>query len=122
MCVGSLNRSIAVSAMLLAATIIPFTPIDVPPAATACQLWAGVPGTQVAAVSCTVGTFQLTSPRSVDALPMPGSGVNTWFELSIGGRFAGRATCAGPPRTAARPACIRSRRPTARFFCITPTR
>ena len=54
--------------MLFAATIMPFAPIDVPPAATACQLCAGVPGTQVAAVSCTVGTLQLTSPRSVDAL------------------------------------------------------
>ena len=31
--------------MLFAATIMPFTPIDVPPAATACQLCAGVPGT-----------------------------------------------------------------------------
>ena len=40
----------------------------IPPAATACQLWAGVPGTHVAAVSWTVGTRQLTSPTSVDAL------------------------------------------------------
>ncbi len=58
-----------------------------PPAATACQLCAGVPGTHVAEVSCTVGTRQLTSPRSVEALPMPGSGVNTEFALSIGGRL-----------------------------------
>ena len=64
---------------------MPFAPIDMPPAATACQLCAGVPGTHVAAVNCTVGTRQLTSPRSVEALPMPASGANTALALSIGG-------------------------------------
>ena len=44
MCAGSVNRSIAVSAIVLAATIMPLAPIDMPPAATACQLCAGVPG------------------------------------------------------------------------------
>ena len=39
-----------------------------PPAATACQLWAGVPGTQVAVPNPAVGTTQLTSPTSVDPI------------------------------------------------------
>jgi len=37
--------------MVLAATIIPLMPMEVPPAAMACQVWAEVPGTQVAALS-----------------------------------------------------------------------
>ena len=48
---GSLKRSMAVSDMVFAATIMPFAPIDVPPAATACQVWAAVPGTQVVVMS-----------------------------------------------------------------------
>ena len=47
----------------------PLEPIDVPPAATACQLCGGVPGTQVAALTAAKGAFQLTSPVSADALP-----------------------------------------------------
>src|SRR4051812_6065451 len=41
--------------------------MDMPVHATACQLCDGTPGTKVAAVSCTVGTFQLMSPKSVEA-------------------------------------------------------
>ena len=40
----------------------------IPPAATACQLWAGVPGTHVAVPNPAVGTFQLTSPTSVEPI------------------------------------------------------
>src|ERR1700730_9357748 len=68
---GSVNRSIVVSAIDLAATIIPLTPIEPPAHAVACQLCAGMPGTNVALVIDTVGTFQLTSARSVDAPPPP---------------------------------------------------
>ena len=45
----------AVSAIVLLATNIPFVPISVPPEATACQLCAAVPGTHVAARKPTVG-------------------------------------------------------------------
>ena len=45
---------------------IPFSPMLMPPAATACQLCAGVPGTQVAVRNCAVGTTQLTSATSVE--------------------------------------------------------
>jgi hypothetical protein len=38
----------------------------IPPAATACHEWAGVPGTQVAVPNPEFGTTQLTSPTSVD--------------------------------------------------------
>ena len=38
----------------------------IPPAATACQLCAGVPGTQVAVRNWAVGTTQLTSATSVE--------------------------------------------------------
>src|SRR6266545_1395341 len=68
MCAGSVNRSTVVSAIDFAATIIPFTPIIPPAHAVACQLCAGTPGANVAAVIDTVGTFQLTSARSVDEL------------------------------------------------------
>ena len=53
-------------AKVLAAINIPLIPILVPPAATACQLCAGVPGTHVAVSRPTVGTVKLTSPTSVD--------------------------------------------------------
>ena len=53
-------------ASVLAATTMPFSPIDMPPAAMACHEWAGVPGTQVAVVIPTVGTTQLTSATSVE--------------------------------------------------------
>ena len=53
---GSSNNCMPVSVNAFAAIINPFDPIEVPPAATACQLWAGVPGTQVAARSPAVGT------------------------------------------------------------------
>jgi hypothetical protein len=49
----------------------------IPPAATACQLWAGVPGTQVAIWTLAVGTTQLMSPTSVDALVTWGAKVWT---------------------------------------------
>src|SRR6266540_5216594 len=68
MCAGSVNRSTVVSAIDFAATIIPFTPIVPPAQAVACQVWAGTPGANVAATMDTVGTFQLTSARSVDEL------------------------------------------------------
>src|SRR4051812_23417336 len=68
MCEGSVNRSTVVIAIDFAAMIIPLTPIVPPAQAVACQLWAGTPGTNVALVIDTVGTFQLTSARSVDEL------------------------------------------------------
>src|SRR4051794_12819340 len=68
MCDGSVNRSTVVSAIDLAATIMPFTPTELPAQAVACQLCAGTPGTKVAPIIDTVGTFQLTSARSVEAL------------------------------------------------------
>src|SRR3954468_6197597 len=68
MCDGSVNRSTVVNAIALAATIIPLTPIVPPAQAVACQLCAGTPGTKVAATIETVGTFQLTSARSVEEL------------------------------------------------------
>src|SRR5215218_9988609 len=68
MCAGSVNKSTVVSAMALAATIIPLMPIVPPAHAVACQLCAGTPGANVAAVIDTVGTFQLTSARSVEEL------------------------------------------------------
>ena len=52
-----------------------------PPAATACQLWAEVPGTQVAVDSPVVGTTQLTSPTSVDP-PPAGSTPNSAISAS----------------------------------------
>ena len=45
---------------------MPLWPMLMPPAATACQLCAGVPGTQVAVPKPAVGTAQLTSPTSVE--------------------------------------------------------
>src|SRR4026209_1350314 len=68
MCDGSVNRSTVVSAIDFAATIIPLTPIVPPAHAVACQLCAGTPGANVALTIDTVGTFQLTSARSVDEL------------------------------------------------------
>ena len=61
-----MKRSTAVNASVLAATIIPFMPIVVPPAATACHECEGVPGTQVAVRNPAVGTTQLTSATSVE--------------------------------------------------------
>ncbi len=54
-------------AIVLAATIIPFVPIPVPPAAIACHEWATVPGTHVAVERLARGATQLTSPASVEA-------------------------------------------------------
>ena len=45
----------AVMAITLAALIIPLAAISVVPQETACQLCAGVPGTQVAVLKPTVG-------------------------------------------------------------------
>jgi hypothetical protein len=53
---GFVKSSIAASVSVFAATCAPLWPIDVPEAATACQEWAGVPGTQVAVLRPTVGT------------------------------------------------------------------
>ena len=53
----------------MAATSAPFNPIDVLPIATACHECAAVPGTQVAVLKPAVGTFQLTSPTSVEPPP-----------------------------------------------------
>ena len=58
--------SVAVFAKVFAASSAPFNPIDVPPDATACHECAAVPGTQVAVLNPAVGTFQLTSPTSVE--------------------------------------------------------
>ena len=63
---GLLNNSIALKLSVFAATIIPLLPIFVPPAATACQECAAVPGTQVAVPKPTVGTVKETSPTSVE--------------------------------------------------------
>ncbi len=52
---------------VFADTIIPFWPILMPALAAACQVWATTPGTNVAARKPIVGTFQLTSPTSVEA-------------------------------------------------------
>ena len=56
-------------ARVFAASSAPFTPIDVPPDATACHEWDAVPGTHVAVLKPAVGTFQLTSPTSVEPYP-----------------------------------------------------
>ena len=45
-----------------------YRPIELPEQATACQLWPGVPGTNVAVRNCAVGTTQLTSPTSVEPI------------------------------------------------------
>ncbi len=51
---------------------MPLAPMLVPLAAVDCQLWADVPGTQVATYTPAVGVTQLTSPTSVEApLPTP---------------------------------------------------
>ena len=52
--------------IVLAANSVPFNPILVPPAATACHECAAVPGTHVAVLIPAVGTTQLTSPTSVE--------------------------------------------------------
>lgn len=56
--------------MVFVATIMPLNAMPVPPQANACQLCAGVPGTQVAAVIPVVGTVQRTSPTSEGAEPV----------------------------------------------------
>ena len=78
-----------VPAMTLAATFMPLSPIEVPPQATACQLWPGVPGAQVAVRIPTVGTFQLTSPTSVEPAPSRGGlGLNAGTRAAISGAGA----------------------------------
>ena len=47
-----------------AASFAPFNPIEVPPDATACQEWAGVPGTHVAVLKQPVRTNHVKSPTS----------------------------------------------------------
>ena len=61
-----LKISTALFAKVFAASSAPFNPIEVPPEATACQECDAVPGTHVAVLKPAVGTFQLTSPTSVD--------------------------------------------------------
>jgi len=56
----------AVSVNVFAALCAPLKPMLMPLAATACQLCAAVPGTQVAVLSPTVGTAIETSPTSVE--------------------------------------------------------
>lgn len=59
----------ALIANVFAASSAPLSPIEVPPEATACHECDAVPGTHVAALNPAVGTFQLTSPTSVDQYP-----------------------------------------------------
>ena len=63
---GSSNSLTAELARALAAKVEPLVPIDVPPAATACHECDEVPGTHVAILTPDVGTFQDTSPTSVE--------------------------------------------------------
>src|SRR5687767_4657431 len=70
---GVVSSSHAERASTFAAIVIPLRPIELPEQATACQLWPGVPGTNVAVRNCAVGTTQLTSPTSVDPLLTPSS-------------------------------------------------
>src|SRR5580704_2179722 len=67
---GSWNRSQAVAARTRLARSIPFRPMPVPPAATACHECAEVPGTQQPVENPAVGTTQETSPTSVEPLPI----------------------------------------------------
>src|ERR1039458_7744533 len=60
MALASCRRSTTESASVRAATSIPLRPMIIPACAVACQEWAAVPGTYVAAVKESVGTFQLT--------------------------------------------------------------
>jgi len=75
MSLGLLKASIIAPASVFAAIHIPFDPMLVPPAATACQLWAAVPGTQVAVLNPAVGTIHLMSLTSV-LPPLSSSGPN----------------------------------------------
>jgi hypothetical protein len=88
---GCRTRSTAVCAIVRPATSMPFVPIDVPPAATACHECAVVPGTHVAVLRPAVGTFQLTSPTSVDAEPVGAFGTNglTVAAVAIAGASSG---------------------------------
>ena len=63
---------------------MPLRPMLVPPAATACHEWAGVPGTQQAVLKPAVGTTQETSPTSVDPLPTWPVGFSTRLSDSSG--------------------------------------
>lgn len=64
------------AARALAAWTRPLWPIDVPPAAATGQACQGTPAGAVATETCSVGTFQLTSPTSVEppVLSWPSSG------------------------------------------------
>ena len=70
-----------------AANLVPLSPIDVPPIATACHEWEAVPGTQVAVLRPAVGTFQLTSPTSVDPYPceVVKDLIFSWEPISLSG-------------------------------------
>ena len=61
---GLVNSLYPARPIVLAATSMPFWPMPIPDAAVACQEWAAVPATQVAAVICPVGQIQLTSATS----------------------------------------------------------
>ena len=55
-----------VAASVFAARTMPLWPIDMPPAATTGQACQGTPRGAVVTDTCRVGTFQLTSPTSVE--------------------------------------------------------
>jgi hypothetical protein len=78
-------RSQAFAASTLAASTIPFLPIVVPPQATACHEWAGVPGTQQAVENPLVGTCHDTSPTSVEPIVVLPLVSNTRPTSSTGG-------------------------------------
>jgi hypothetical protein len=80
-----MNRSHAVAAKVRAASTIPCRPIVVPPAATACQECADVPGTQHAAMNPAVGTTHDTSATSVEPVPAPLTAASTRPTDSSGG-------------------------------------
>ena len=113
---GDWKRSIIVSASVLAATIIPFVPMSVPPAATACQLCAEVPGTQVAVDSPAVGTTQLMSPTSVEPPPTPSTPNSTISPSEPSGRDGPPSNVAWIWRAKARSASVYSTPPTLRRF------
>src|SRR6516162_4875771 len=89
---GLVYSCATVSASVLAATTVPLSPILIPPAAVACQVWADVPGTQVAVLSVASGVTQLTSPESVDEYfcPLNRYLVNSFALVSAGRFFPGR--------------------------------
>src|SRR5262245_1661050 len=68
---------------------MPFLPIVVPPQATACHEWPGVPGTQQAVEKPLVGTCQETSPTSVEPIVVLPDEFCTVAMSSNGGGLSG---------------------------------